>query len=198
MKTMSETSYHILQLWNCVNTWEDCVLWTLKKKNICNTFLFEVFSKSKLRLNSWNTQYWQNVTCICNNILSVKHILLEYFRDRISENEHRGEQWTSTVNRKRVSSLWTYSSLQGAILAIICLSDCFLSFGGGAFLLLQLLFSIVNRAMERMLCINHPHTFPIWETYRSVVLVLLYSSKCSELCESRGGRPRLPVRAVSK
>ena len=31
----------------------------------------------KLRLNSWNTKYSQNVTCVCKNILSVKHILLE-------------------------------------------------------------------------------------------------------------------------
>ena len=31
----------------------------------------------KLRLNSWNTKYTKNVTCICKNILSIKHILLE-------------------------------------------------------------------------------------------------------------------------
>ena len=31
----------------------------------------------KLRLNSWNTKYSQNVKCVCKNILSVKHILLE-------------------------------------------------------------------------------------------------------------------------
>ena len=31
----------------------------------------------KLHLNSWNTKHSQNVTCICKNILSVKHILLE-------------------------------------------------------------------------------------------------------------------------
>ena len=31
----------------------------------------------KLRLNSWNTKYSQNVTCVCKNILPVKHILLE-------------------------------------------------------------------------------------------------------------------------
>ena len=42
--------------------------------------MFKIFSKSniyKLRINSWNTKYSQNVTCICKNILSVKHILLE-------------------------------------------------------------------------------------------------------------------------
>ena len=31
----------------------------------------------KLRLNSWNTKYSQNATCVCKNILSLKHILLE-------------------------------------------------------------------------------------------------------------------------
>ena len=31
----------------------------------------------KLHLNSWNTKYSQNLTCVCKNILSVKHILLE-------------------------------------------------------------------------------------------------------------------------
>ena len=31
----------------------------------------------KLRLNSRNSKYSQNVTCVCKNILSVKHILLE-------------------------------------------------------------------------------------------------------------------------
>ena len=51
-----------------------------------NTFLFKIFSKSttKLRLNSWNTKYLQNVTCVCKNILSVNYfnVLLpqSYFR----------------------------------------------------------------------------------------------------------------------
>ena len=31
----------------------------------------------KLRLNSWNTKYSQNVTRVYKNTLSVKHILLE-------------------------------------------------------------------------------------------------------------------------
>ena len=31
----------------------------------------------KFRLNSWNTKYSQNVTRVCNNVLSVNHILLE-------------------------------------------------------------------------------------------------------------------------
>ena len=31
-------------------------------------------------MNSWNTKYSQNVTCVCKNILSVKHILLELFQ----------------------------------------------------------------------------------------------------------------------
>ena len=32
----------------------------------------------KLRLNSWNTKYLQNLTCVCKHFLSVKHILFEY------------------------------------------------------------------------------------------------------------------------
>ena len=41
----------------------------------CSRYLARVIYK--LRLNSWNTKYSQNVTCVCKNILSVKHILLE-------------------------------------------------------------------------------------------------------------------------
>ena len=41
----------------------------------CSRYLARVIYK--LRLNSWNTKYSKNVTCICKNILSVKHILLE-------------------------------------------------------------------------------------------------------------------------
>ena len=41
----------------------------------CSRYLVRVIYK--LRLNSWNTKYSQNVTCICEKILSVKHILLE-------------------------------------------------------------------------------------------------------------------------
>ena len=41
----------------------------------CSRYLSRVIYK--LRLNSWNTKYSQNVTCVCKNILSAKHILLE-------------------------------------------------------------------------------------------------------------------------
>ena len=41
----------------------------------CSRYLARVLYK--LRLNSWNTKYSQNVTRVCKNILSVKHILLE-------------------------------------------------------------------------------------------------------------------------
>ena len=34
-------------------------------------------SNTQVYLNSWNTKYSQNVACICKNILSAKHILLE-------------------------------------------------------------------------------------------------------------------------
>ena len=41
----------------------------------CSIYLARVIYK--LRLNSWNTKYSQNVTCVCKNILYVKDILLE-------------------------------------------------------------------------------------------------------------------------
>ena len=42
----------------------------------CSRYLARVIYK--LCLNSWNTNYSQNVTCVCKkNIISVKHILLE-------------------------------------------------------------------------------------------------------------------------
>ena len=41
----------------------------------CSRYLVRVIYK--LRLNSWNTKYSQNVTCVCKNILSVQHILLK-------------------------------------------------------------------------------------------------------------------------
>ena len=41
----------------------------------CSRYLARVIYK--LRLNSWNNKYSQNVTCVCKNILPVKHILLE-------------------------------------------------------------------------------------------------------------------------
>ena len=41
----------------------------------CSRYLARVIYK--LRLNSWNTKYSQNVTCVCKNILSIQHILLE-------------------------------------------------------------------------------------------------------------------------
>ena len=41
----------------------------------CSRYLARV--TYKLRLNLWNTKYSQNMTCVCKNILSVKHILLE-------------------------------------------------------------------------------------------------------------------------
>ena len=40
----------------------------------------------KLRLNSWNPKYSHKVTCICKNILSVKHILLKIMSYYHTEN----------------------------------------------------------------------------------------------------------------
>ena len=42
----------------------------------CSRYLARVIYK--LRLNLWNTKYSQNVTCVCKNILPVKHMLLQY------------------------------------------------------------------------------------------------------------------------
>ena len=50
----------------------------------CSRYLARVIYK--LRLNSWNTKYSQNVTCVCKNILSVNTyclnvlLLQSYFR----------------------------------------------------------------------------------------------------------------------
>ena len=41
----------------------------------CSRYLARVIYK--LCLNSWNTKFSQNVTCVCKNILSVKHVLFE-------------------------------------------------------------------------------------------------------------------------
>ena len=51
----------------------------LEQESICDTFFYRYLARViyKLRLNSWNTKYSQNATCICKNMLSVKHILLE-------------------------------------------------------------------------------------------------------------------------
>ena len=44
-------------------------------KPSCSRYLARVIYK--LRLNTWSTKYSHNVTCVCKNIISVKHILLE-------------------------------------------------------------------------------------------------------------------------
>ena len=50
-----------------------------KKVNLRSLLVQGIFARViyKLRLYSGNTKYSQNVTCVCKNILSVKHILLE-------------------------------------------------------------------------------------------------------------------------
>ena len=56
----------------------------------CSRYLARVIYKS--RLNSWNTKSSQNVTCVCKNVLFVKHILLEcpitteLFKNKIKKN----------------------------------------------------------------------------------------------------------------
>ena len=41
----------------------------------CSRYLARVIYK--LRLSSWNIKYSRNITCVCKNTLSVKHILVE-------------------------------------------------------------------------------------------------------------------------
>ena len=41
----------------------------------CSRYLARLIYK--LCLNTWNTKYSQNVSCVCKNIVFVKHILLE-------------------------------------------------------------------------------------------------------------------------
>ena len=83
MKNMSETSYSNLLLSShvIISVLEKTVYKQIekKKKYICNTLLFEFFSKINLQVTSkyMKHKYSQNVTCVCKNILSVKHILLE-------------------------------------------------------------------------------------------------------------------------
>ena len=81
MKNTSEISYNNLQLsyHEIASVLEKTVYQELQKSKpaipSCSRYLARVIYK--LRLNSWNTKYSQNVTCVCKNILSVKHILLE-------------------------------------------------------------------------------------------------------------------------
>ena len=49
----------------------------LEKRDICDTFFYLAGVKYKIRLNSWNTKYSQDVTCTCKNVLSVNHTLLK-------------------------------------------------------------------------------------------------------------------------
>ena len=80
-KNMSEISYNNLQLsyHEIASVLEKTVYQELQKSksaiSSCSRYLARVIYK--LHLNSWNTKYSQNVTCVCKNILSVKHILLE-------------------------------------------------------------------------------------------------------------------------
>ena len=76
----NSNKYRLKKIWDYFNTWEECV-WNFLIENskfaipFCSRYLPKVIYK--LRLNTWNTKYSQNVTRVCKNILSVKHILLE-------------------------------------------------------------------------------------------------------------------------
>ena len=52
-------------------------IFTLRFDQQTSSSLLFIYFNFNFNLNSWNTKYSQNVTCVCKNILSVKHILLE-------------------------------------------------------------------------------------------------------------------------
>ena len=78
---MSETSYNnlLLSSHEIISILEKNEYKQTEKSKLaipsCSRHLARVIYK--LRLNTWNTKYSQNVTYACKNILSVKHILLE-------------------------------------------------------------------------------------------------------------------------
>ena len=81
MKNMSEISYSNLQIsyHEIVSILEKTVYQELEQSksviSSCSRYLARVIYK--LRLNLWNTKYSQNVTCVCKNTLSFKHMLPE-------------------------------------------------------------------------------------------------------------------------
>ena len=81
MNYMSETSCNnlLLSSHEIISILEKNVYKQTEKSKLaipsCLRYLARVIYK--LRLNTWNTKYLHNVTCVCKNILSVKHILLE-------------------------------------------------------------------------------------------------------------------------
>ena len=81
MKKVSETSYSNLLLLSheITSILEKNVYKQIEKSKFaipsCSRYLARVIYK--LHLNTWNTKSSQNVTCVCKNILSVKHLLLE-------------------------------------------------------------------------------------------------------------------------
>ena len=81
MKNMSEISYNnlLLSSHEITSILEKTAYKQIEKSKFaipaCSRYLARIIYK--LRLNSWNTKYLQNVTCVCKNISSVKHILLE-------------------------------------------------------------------------------------------------------------------------
>ena len=81
MKNMYQTSYNnlLLSSHEIISVLEKNVYKQIEKSKFvihsCLRYLAKVIYK--LCLNTWSTKYSQNVTCVCKNILSVKHILLE-------------------------------------------------------------------------------------------------------------------------
>ena len=81
MKNMSETSYNnlLLSSYEIISILEKNVYKQTEKSKFaipsCSRYLARVIYT--LRLSTWSTKYSQNVTCVCKNILSVKHMPLE-------------------------------------------------------------------------------------------------------------------------
>ena len=80
MKNMAETAYNnLLSSHEVISILEKNVYKQIEKSKFaipsCPRYLARAIYK--LRLNTWNTKYSQNMTCVCKNILYVKYILLE-------------------------------------------------------------------------------------------------------------------------
>ena len=81
MKNMSETSYSnlLLSSHEIISVLEKNVYKQIEKSKFaipsCSRYLARVIYK--LRLNTRDTKYSHNVTCVCKNALSIKHIILE-------------------------------------------------------------------------------------------------------------------------
>ena len=102
MKNMSETSYSnlLLSSHEIISMLEKNVYKQIEKSKFaipsCSRHLARVIYK--LRLNTWNTKYSQNVTCVCKNIISVKH---NYYNVLLPQSYFRKMDMTNACNNVR-------------------------------------------------------------------------------------------------